>query len=456
MSIPFGWLKNKRNEIFAPKSIASAIDFDNTLSGLNSSSVQGAIDELINGGAAGGTSASNITYDNSSTDMIATTVQDAILELYQELQLRALKAFEVIYMVDVGQGYKEEVQLGSTALLPTSFTPQKDGYVFIGWRRDTVASNDILTECTVGEEPLTLYAVFRKQYTLTFTSYQKTESLVAYEYYNNENIVAASVTAPTGIAYTGFTWRGWSNANIADGNAAVLCANRAVINNIKSNGTYYGLYQQTITVTYNGNGSTGGSTASHTGTRYYSASGNYVNPSFTLKANGFTKTNYAFVKWAAGSTSGTQYAAGASVTLTANTTYYAIWNQVILDVMATIGGGWSGATSANQSQVYVNIGGGSDCVQVNKTIRSSNFNIDSKYKYITISGSTSGYRLNHARLYYSNGSKYKDISVTGKTNISGITGNCYISISVGNPAVGNGAYWGEAHYYVTGVKLSVS
>ena len=88
--------------------------------------------------------------------------------------------------------------------------------------------------------------------------------------------------------------------------------------------TLYAVFRQTITLSYNGNSATSGSTAAQTGYRYYN-NGNTANPSFTLRSNGFSRTSYTFIKWALGSASGTQYAAGASVTLAANTTMYAVW-----------------------------------------------------------------------------------------------------------------------------------
>lgn len=88
--------------------------------------------------------------------------------------------------------------------------------------------------------------------------------------------------------------------------------------------TLYAVFRQTITLSYSGNGNTGGSTEGQTGYRYYNNE-NVINPSFTLRENGFTKTDYNFNKWAMGSTSGTQYAAGEIVTLSASTTFYAVW-----------------------------------------------------------------------------------------------------------------------------------
>jgi hypothetical protein len=70
----------------------------------------------------------------------------------------------------------------------------------------------------------------------------------------------------------------------------------------------------TYTITYNGNGNTGGSTASQTG-----------NGTITLRSNGFTRTNCTFQGWATSSAGAVSYPAGFSYNLTANVTLYAVW-----------------------------------------------------------------------------------------------------------------------------------
>lgn len=74
-------------------------------------------------------------------------------------------------------------------------------------------------------------------------------------------------------------------------------------------------------VTYNGNGSTGGSTASQNKT---------YGQALTLRNNGFTRKYYTFVEWnTAPDGSGTSYAAGAEYTINAALTLYAIWKRDI-------------------------------------------------------------------------------------------------------------------------------
>ena len=158
----------------------------------------------------------------------------------------------VTYHVDANVIYTEEINIEESILAPVTFTPQKSGYTFHGWRKDTTASASVLSNEIMTGDDVTLYAVFKK----------------------------------------------------------------------------------TITLSYNGNGNTGGNTASQSGTQYYN-NGNYANPSFTISTNSFTRSYYDFVNWRMGSTSGTQYAPGVKVTLSASTIMYAMWTARIVSKTVT-------------------------------------------------------------------------------------------------------------------------
>ena len=71
------------------------------------------------------------------------------------------------------------------------------------------------------------------------------------------------------------------------------------------------------TITYDGNGNTGGSTASTVG-----------NGSVTLRSNGFTRTNCTFAGWATSAGGSVVYSNGGTYTLSADVTLYAKWNAV--------------------------------------------------------------------------------------------------------------------------------
>ena len=197
---------------------AEKIIYNNEENLLEAETVQGAISELANKTANLSMEASKITFNKGEMEMNATTVEEALIEIWSELQLRALKSFEVVYMVDAGEGYKEEVQLGSTALLPTSFTPTKTGYTFMGWRKDNVASNEVLTECTVETSSLILWAVFKKSVTLTYSGNGAESGSVSAQtgniYYNNGNVSNPQFTIPNvGFSKTNYSARGtWGTA----------------------------------------------------------------------------------------------------------------------------------------------------------------------------------------------------------------------------------------------------
>ncbi|MBT1160932.1 InlB B-repeat-containing protein [Bifidobacterium sp. SO1] len=152
---------------------------------------------------------------------------------------------------------------------------------------------------------------------------------------------------------TGYTFKGWNTKKDGTGTAykpgqVVNMGKPATLETMKrSNRTSLALYAQwaqNITITYNGNGSTGGSTASQT-------TGKGVN--VTLRKNGFTRTNYTFTGWnTRADGKGTPYAQNTAHAFNASTTLYAQWkiNQ------ATIKYNGNGATGGSTAAQTTNIG----------------------------------------------------------------------------------------------------
>lgn len=160
---------------------------------------------------------------------------------------RVYSAGEIVtYVIDTNNTKQEEVDEGESVLSPRTFTPAKSGWTFIGWRTNKTANGSVLGSLNMGDDPITLYAVFR----------------------------------------------------------------------------------QTITISYSGNGNTGGSTASQTGYRYYN-NGSISNPAFVLRTNGFSKTSYVFVNWKSGSTT---YTPGQSITISSNISMAAQWVAEKLEI----------------------------------------------------------------------------------------------------------------------------
>lgn len=121
-------------------------------------------------------------------------------------------------------------------------------------------------------------------------------------------------------AKSGYTFVGWREDTTAS--SSVLTSKVMGDSPI----TLYAVFKQTITLSYNGNSSTSGSVSSQSGYKYYN-NGNITNPSFSIAANGFARTNYSFIAWALGSTGGARYGAGATITLDASNTLFAVWSK---------------------------------------------------------------------------------------------------------------------------------
>lgn len=147
-----------------------------------------------------------------------------------------------------------------------------------------------------------------------------------------------SSTIPT---RTGYSFLGWSKSSTAT--TATYSAGGTFTDN--ANTTLYAVWKiNTWTVSYNGNGNTGGSTASQTKT---------YNVSLSISANGFTRTNYSFVTWnTAADGSGTNYAPGATYTGNAGMTLYAQWKKNNIPVFVNKDG-----VIYQVEKAYANVGG---------------------------------------------------------------------------------------------------
>ena len=125
---------------------------------------------------------------------------------------------KVTYQIDKGHALERTVPDGEDAIA-TSPPASLEGYTFVGWRQDNSAEKKVLSEYLIsGEEPVTLYAVFRKQMTIrmmpnggTLTVSGEKESFTAFCYYNNGNAQSEPTAAPAS-PYTrkNMSFCGWS------------------------------------------------------------------------------------------------------------------------------------------------------------------------------------------------------------------------------------------------------
>ena len=161
-------------------------------------------------------------------------------QIYKGDKLVYQSAFRITYVIDSDRSYVEKVVPKKTMLAPKTFTPAKEGWTFVGWRYDKIASASVLTEAYATEH-ITLYAVFKQTIKRLFRS-NGTQTAYGTRYYNNGSLVNATITVPSGVGISGWNWRGWSAAGDTSAHAAVAYANGSKLSNITSEATHYGLY----------------------------------------------------------------------------------------------------------------------------------------------------------------------------------------------------------------------
>src|ERR1035437_1693205 len=222
----------------------------------------------------------------------------------------------------------------ATALSANAFT--RTGYTFTGWN---TAANATGTAYANGASypfsaSTTLYAQWTTvpTYTVTFNGNGSTGGSMA-----NESASVATALSANAFTRTGYTFTGWNTAANATGTAYANGASYP----FSASTTLYAQWTTvpTYTVTFNGNGSTGGSMANEV-----------ASVATALSANAFTRTGYTFTGWnTAANATGTAYATGASYPFSASTTLYAQWTTVPTYTVTFNGNGSTGGSMANES-----------------------------------------------------------------------------------------------------------
>jgi uncharacterized repeat protein (TIGR02543 family) len=202
------------------------------------------------------------------------------------------------------------------------------GWTFLGWSTTPGGS----VEYTNGQEvsnltgengtTVTLYAVWsQNSYTYNFIANGGTGGTSGTLHYGDPVVV------PT-VTRTGYTFGFWAEGDPP----ATMPANNILFTAV--------WFVHTYTVTYNGNGSTGGSTAN---------SAHTYDTSKALTTNGFTKTGFSFTGWSTTPGGAVEYADGASViNLTAQdegfVTLYATWSAIEYSFTFDANGGTGGTS----------------------------------------------------------------------------------------------------------------
>ncbi len=255
-----------------------------------------------------------VVYSNAQSVSNLTTINGASITLFA---VWTINQYTIIFDANGGIGGSNGLMTYGDVL--TAPTVTKTGYTFSGW--------SAVIPATVPAANTTYVALWDNTYSITFDANGGSGGTIEYK---NEG---DTLTAPT-VTKTGYTFSGWSPVLPATMPAA--------------NSTYTAQWTvNTYTVTYNGNGYTGGSTASSSHT---------YNTAKALTTNGFTRTGYTFAGWATSTSGSVVYSNSQSVsnltsTNGATVTLYAKWTANTYTV-AYNGNGYTGGSTASSTHTY--------------------------------------------------------------------------------------------------------
>ena len=203
----------------------------------------------------------------------------------------------------------------------------KTGYSFNGWNtaaNGTGTSQAATSTFTMPSANVVLYAQWSPNtYTVTFDANTGSGSM------GTQSIACAASASLTANSFTktGYSFNGWNTAANGSGTSY---SDQASYTMGTSNAMLYAQWTaNNNTLTFDGNGSTSGNTASQT-----IAS----NATANLNTNGFLNTGYNFTGWSTILNGTVDYTDGASYTMgTASTTLFAVWTIASTPTISTAG-----------------------------------------------------------------------------------------------------------------------
>ena len=255
---------------------------------------------------------------------------------------------------------KETVKTYYGADADLSVAAYKNGWEHAGWNTESDSETGLPRYTVTGN--VTLYAVYRKDITVTFVDFAQTYKREG-SMYNNDTY--ALIDAPQCSAYGG--WENVSDVTAVGFNSrADITAEGAEKMEVKSGEehlkipdsiTYYTVCRADVTLTYELNGGTENDTTKPvTKTVYCNAAtpqevkgfklqlGESVKESVDL--DGYTHS-YAFATWAESSPeSETRFPCNADYVLKENTTMYAVWDETVTPITYYIGFDGNAGTAA--------------------------------------------------------------------------------------------------------------
>jgi len=228
--------------------------------------------------------------------------------------------YKVTYKANGGSGsdVTQDKKYGSSVSIYANNAFKKTGHTFSGWNTKTDGSGDPYSPGATyaTNANLTLYAQWTPvNYTITYNGNAPATGVNVSNLPGNQtktygkNLTLSNNT-PT---CPGFVFNHWNTK--ADDSGTTY--RKGATYSANSGATLYAIWDGTYGVTYDGNGATGGSTASQT---------KVEDVDLQISSNGFTWDKHTFVEWnTKADGSGTSYDPNDYYTINAPLTLYAIW-----------------------------------------------------------------------------------------------------------------------------------
>ena len=262
------------------------------------------------------------------------------------------------------------------------------GWTFIGWLDDpTPKVQDYAPtgNITISNDK-TVYATYKKELTTTFIDYTgitKQTRTVKGTAYGNNNAGGVgnqypTVTSLTVSNYTDWTKLGWTTSTSASASVSLNSNTNYTLTDDKAT-TYYALYKQDVTLSYNANG---GSTKPNDETKQRKVNSysnvTFSNPTFTLK-NTATKTGYTLSKWTISAPISADKNPTDSITIESGNqvTATAKWTANTYTIAYTLNGGNNPTTKPTNGTYDSN-------VQISNPTKTFTVNIDANNQGATI------------------------------------------------------------------------
>lgn len=236
----------------------------------------------------------------------------------------ALESYTITFKPNGGTSGKTTTgkkYYGKTYTIPSSATPTRTGYTFVGWNTSSTATtyqykanSSYTTNAAV-----TLYAIWKKDITITYdsnggTAGSKTSETATIYNATTSHTFSLPSTSAQKPSKTGWELLGWNKSKTA------TSASYTSSITLSDSDTLYAIWRKQLQIIYDSNG---GSSINSTSTYIYNSA---TSANLTVTTSQPTLSGYNFDGWYTSKTGGTKKEANSTLTISSNTTLYAHWS----------------------------------------------------------------------------------------------------------------------------------